>query len=443
MSRRTAPSSGPSRQSRGGVGRNARAEDDVVVNPEDIVEEIDDLDLNDAPNEEEMSDDDDAPEDDGDEPYTDEQQQWEDASAIGEGDTVEEWIDDSAGGFTEHSEPIYSVAINPANPTMIGTGGGDDVAYLWSRSDGSVIHKFVGHTDSVASVGFNFDGTYFATGGLDGSVKVWNTVTGALVVELDGPDEVEWLSWHPKGNVLLCGSGSGTSFMWQIPSGNVMHIFSGHNSRVTAGGFTSDGKSIVTASEDMSLIAWDPKTAEQVSKISAASDGRFHQEAITSLALSHDNVLVITGGADNKAIITHSKTGKIIASFEGHTDSVESVAFCSTMPWAASGSLDGTACIWDMSANRVRHTLKHDAGVIRVQFHPTLPLLITASLDHLVRVWDARTGSLLQDLHGHLAEPLDICVSNDGSFLISGGEDHHALIFHIQSQAQSQQPQQA
>ena len=47
MSRKPQQSSGAGRAPRGGVGRNARAEDDAVFNPEDVAEEIEDLDMND------------------------------------------------------------------------------------------------------------------------------------------------------------------------------------------------------------------------------------------------------------------------------------------------------------------------------------------------------------------------------------------------------------
>lgn len=398
-----------------------------AIQPSDIVEEIV-LD-EDAEGGDEIEDDDDNIDLAEESQDGDTDSQWENESQLSTSEEV--YIDDSAGGFTEHAGPIYAVAINPTNPTIIASGGGDDKAFLWNKEDGSVIHCLEGHSDSVAALAFSYDGKYLATGGLDGAVKIWLVSTGKLEADLEGADEVEWVTWHPKGHVVLAGSASGSTFMWSVPNGTLMNVFSGHNSRVTSGGFTPDGKNIITASEDMSLIAWDPKTAEQISKISSTSDGRFHQEPITSMAINNDNVLVITGSLDHKAIVTHSKTGKMVSVFEGHTDTVESVAFSSTHPWAASGSLDGTACIWDIPNNRLRHKLVHKDAVIRVQFHPTQPLLITVSLDRTVRIWDARTGELQRELHGHMSEPLDMAVSLDGSFLITGGDDKHALIFKV------------
>jgi WD40 repeat protein len=36
--------------------------------------------------------------------------------------------------------------------------------------------ELTGHTDTVASVGFNFDGTLALTGSYDGTVKVWKVI---------------------------------------------------------------------------------------------------------------------------------------------------------------------------------------------------------------------------------------------------------------------------
>ncbi len=41
-----------------------------------------------------------------------------------------------------------------------------------------------------------------------------------------------------------------------------MNMFVGHAGPVTCGGFSPDGKLILTASEDATLRVWNPKTAQ-------------------------------------------------------------------------------------------------------------------------------------------------------------------------------------
>ncbi|RLO01562.1 hypothetical protein DYB28_014793, partial [Aphanomyces astaci] len=124
-------------------------------------------------------------------------------------------------------------------------------------------HVLKGHEDSVVAVGFSCDGSFAATGGYDGVVKIWVVQTGALVHTLDGPSqEIEWIKWHNKGNVILAGSADGTAWMWLAATGECMHVFAGHEDSVTCGAFTGSGKMIVTGSADATVRLWNPKTGE-------------------------------------------------------------------------------------------------------------------------------------------------------------------------------------
>ncbi len=111
-------------------------------------------------------------------------------------------------------------------------GGGDDKAFLWryigvegSRLESKV--ELLGHTDTVTSVGFNFNGSLLLTGSYDGTIKIWNIETGTLAQTLDGPEDIEWAQWHNKGNAVIAGSKDGTVWMWLAHNGQCMQVFAG------------------------------------------------------------------------------------------------------------------------------------------------------------------------------------------------------------------------
>jgi len=124
----------------------------------------------------------------------------------------------------------------------VSAGGSDDAGYIWDVTDGEIVVKLTGHTDSVSVAAFSSDGEIVATGGMDGKVRVWRRVgnenykTWEFLTELQGPDEVivrpptcsvltsmetnhrdhlQWLRWHPKGPVLLAGCNDSTVWLWQ------------------------------------------------------------------------------------------------------------------------------------------------------------------------------------------------------------------------------------
>ena len=69
------------------------------------------------------------------------------------------------------------------------------MGHIWRTDNGEELARLDGHTDSVTSVGFNFDGEMVATGGMDGKVRVWRRkgegyLNWEFVIGLEGPEEV-------------------------------------------------------------------------------------------------------------------------------------------------------------------------------------------------------------------------------------------------------------
>jgi ribosome assembly protein SQT1 len=106
-------------------------------------------------------------------------------------------LDDSVVSYAGHEDAIFAVALHPVDPLIAVSGGADDMGHIWRTDTGAEIVKMGGHTDSVTSVGFSFDGEMVATGGMDGRVSVWRRVKGSegylnweFLISLEGPDEV-------------------------------------------------------------------------------------------------------------------------------------------------------------------------------------------------------------------------------------------------------------
>lgn len=95
-----------------------------------------------------------------------------------------------------------------------------------------------------ASLARSADGALLATGGLDASVMVWDS-NGVKKATLEGPVEgVEFVTWHPRGAVVLAGSEDFSAWMWNAASGACMQVFTGHSGSVNCGAFTPDGKAV-------------------------------------------------------------------------------------------------------------------------------------------------------------------------------------------------------
>jgi len=284
-----------------------------------------------------------------------------------------------------------------------------------------------------------------STGGMDGKVRLWrrvgkeNHTIWEFLTELQGPDEVMFLRWHPKGNALLAGSNDSTLWLWQLPSGNIMQVFAGHSGPVNCGEFTPDGKKIVSADQEGYLILWDPRSSTPVFKISP-NDARFNLDGITSLGVNPSSTLAVVGGAAGGVRVVSLSKGEIVATLGGHTEgeSIEAVAFAdlsgsgSSGPGVAvTGATDGKACIWDLSTMRLRAALKHDDAITALFNHPAPKshLLISSSADKTLKTWDVRTGALIKTHTGHRAPVLGASLGLGGSVVVSAGDDGLCLVF--------------
>ena len=49
-----------------------------------------------------------------------------------------------------------------------------------------LFHLFTGHSGGVSSVCFSADGTRIVSGSYDNTVRIWNAVTGACEVTMEG-----------------------------------------------------------------------------------------------------------------------------------------------------------------------------------------------------------------------------------------------------------------
>lgn len=345
--------------------------------------------------------------------------------------------DDSIHIFEGHQDAVVAVAWNPAQLDMVATGGCDDCAYMWrvgqdafESSSGSLgTYELSGHTDTVAALAFNSAGTLLATAGMDGVCRIWRAGDGELQHALEGSGgALEWVVWHPRGDIVLAGTEDCLVFMWNAATGAVMQVFSGHGGAVMAGLFTPDGKAVLSVGGegDSSLRVWNPKNAE----CSLTLQGNhFHEAGIVSMAVHGDGTAVMTGGEDGTTCLSNVQTGKVLGRLPGHEESVEAVGFSGHLPLAASASVDGKVLIWDCGTMSQRGACAHPAGITRMAWHPHQPLVFTACLDGAARCWDLRTASCVHTYGGHEEAIQDICVSPDGAMLLTGADDGTARVF--------------
>lgn len=338
--------------------------------------------------------------------------------------------DHSVLQLTAHSAPVYAVAVNAAQPELLATGGGDDVAHIWRLGKAAPEWRLEGHTDTVGALAFSADGALLASGGLDGAVRVWHAATGALAVALEGPTQgITWLAWHDRGAVLLAGSEDATAWMWKLPEGTVMQIFSAHSTTVSYGCFANAGRAVLTASEDGTVRVWNPRSGTVEHCLHAGS--QHEPVAVTCLAAHAAQPVFLFGTDEGGLKLAHAESGRLLAQLPAHDASVESAAFCGPLQLAASAGMDGKLCVWDLGTFSLRHTCTHQAGVIECTWLRDSPMLLSCAVSRELCLWDGRSGECLQTLTGHHEAVLCMAVgyTAQGVYVLSGSDDKTARVW--------------
>ncbi len=113
---------------------------------------------------------------------------------------------------------------------------------------------------------------------------------------------------------------------------------------------------------------------------------------VSAAAFSADGKIPATATSKNIKL-WEVATGKELATLNGHTDLVWSLAFSPDGKTLASGSWDNTIKLWDVASGKERSTLKgHTDEVWCVAYSPDGKLLVTGSKDKTIRLWDLATG---------------------------------------------------
>lgn len=150
--------------------------------------------------------------------------------------------------------------------------------------------------------------------------------------------------------------------------------------------------------------------------------------AITAVALSPDGRFVLTGSIHGSAMLWDAATGQQVRTFASHSEVIASVAFSPDGRFVLTGSWDKKARLWDVaSGEQIRTFEGHSASVTSVSFSPNGSTVITGSWDKTARLWDAATGKQIRVLSGHTEKINAVAFSPDGRFALTGGGKHTPL----------------
>ena len=190
------------------------------------------------------------------------------------------------------------------------------------------------------------------------------------------------------------------------------------------GGDEKDGT--WTPGSDFALRVWDVATGRLVTKL----DG--HTSSINCIAWSADGMRLATASSDNTAIVWDVAAGKALRTFKGHTAPLTSVSFTADGKRLVTGSWDASAIVWNVDTGEQPLKIAgHYGRVWDVALSPDGKTVAICGDHPFIRLWDLEKAMPIIELQGHEQAAVRVAFSPDGTRLVSGGWDNTARVWTV------------
>ncbi len=269
------------------------------------------------------------------------------------------------------------------------------------------------------------DSTRFVVPGEDGTIQVWNGVTGHELATCHVPP-VEYLPENiymsPDGHSVLYGYGPQNTYVLELTTCKRWILPSSH-SYLTAWSPQGNRFATISSTDNSMVQVWDVHTGSNlvasfhltaaVSEIVWAPDGRIvasgdKEVDVLDVAAQRIVLKVIPTSIDLLPVWAVSSDGKRLASLNG-TDTLQ---------------------LWDAVTGRKLNVYQSPGNSVKVvAWSPDSSTLATGSTDGIVRVWKGDT--VPETYHSGSSAILNITWSPDGKSIAVGDIDGNMWVWQV------------
>ncbi|XP_012232202.1 periodic tryptophan protein 2 homolog [Linepithema humile] len=325
--------------------------------------------------------------------------------------------------------------------------------YLYELPHATMIHSLSISRQRISSIALNPAGDWIAIGcSHAGQLLVWEWQSETYAMKQQGHrTNMNCLAYSPDGQYIVTGGDDGKVKLWNTLSGFCTLTFHEHTSSISSVLFSHNRKFIASASLDGTVRAYDLARYRNFRTLTSPRPVQF-----SCLALDASDEFLAAGGQDFFDIYLWSmKLGSLLEILSGHEGPVASLAF-SPSPASTelvSASWDKSLKIWNAIENGSAHeTIRLTADALYVTYKPSGEEVAVATLDGQITFFECKTArqtgfiegrndlgagrsktdliTAKKNLEGKAFTTL--CYSADGMCILAGGRSKNVCIYNVQ-----------
>jgi len=297
---------------------------------------------------------------------------------------------------------------------------------VFEVGSGDVLHELPGHEGGTNIVACHPRQSLIASGGQDGSVRLWDPIAGQPTATLAlAAGWVDHLAWSPDGTTLAAAAGR--TLVLLNPDGSLQHTFDPAPKTISALAWQPTG-SCIAAAYFGGVVLWRADDFVAQSQFP-------YNNGIHALVWSIDSRWLVSGNQDPSVHLWFVEKDQEFH-MSGYESKVKHLSFDHQGRYlATSGGRE--ACIWDCEGpgpeGREPAMLPHDAPLCGVTWQNQHNMLASASTDGVVRLWSPHQGNPVR-ANIKLPHPAtQLGWSPDDSYLAIGNDQGVVYVLKVES----------
>jgi serine/threonine protein kinase len=149
---------------------------------------------------------------------------------------------------------VVGIAFLPDGDLLV--AGSDGNLIRWS-DQGVPTRNYAKQPLGLTGLSVSAEGKHAATSHMDGSLRVWDLITGESHAIAVHENEATCIAYSADGSRLLSGGSDGAVRLWNAQTGEKLEAMQGHQKAVRSVAFSSEGRRALSGGADGKLMWWE------------------------------------------------------------------------------------------------------------------------------------------------------------------------------------------